>query len=58
MPKVEVDYQTLDAMTLAGLKSILKACKYVLKTTSHPVDQADYKEYMQAAKVLIKYYGG
>lgn len=58
MPKVEISYETLDNMVLAGLQTLVKDCKYILKTTSHPTDQADYKEYMNAANVLIKYYGG
>jgi hypothetical protein len=57
-PKVEIDYETLDAMTLAGLKCTLKACKYILNNSSHAQDIKDYTEYMKAAKVLIKYYGG
>lgn len=58
MPKVDISYETLDNIVVAGLKLLVHECKYVLNTTTHPDDQADYNEYTKAAKVLLKYYGG
>ena len=56
--KVELPYETLDSIVLVGLKAQLKDCQFVLNHSSHPNDIKDYTEYVNACKVLIKYYGG
>ena len=58
MPKIEISYETADAITLANLKESLKTLKDMLKSLTHPEDIVNYIEYINATKVLIKYYGG
>lgn len=58
MPRIEISYETADEITLANLKQSLKSLKDMLKTLTHPEDIVNYQEYINATKVLIKYYGG
>lgn len=58
MPRIEISYETADEITLANLKQSLKSLKDMLKTLTHPEDIVNYLEYVNATKVLIKYYGG
>jgi len=58
MVKVELPYETIDSIVLAGLKEQLKCCKQLLENTSHAQDIQDYTNYCDAMKVVIKYYGG
>lgn len=58
MIKIKIPYETLDSIVLAGLKTQLKSCKFILDNSKHPDDIKDYTEYVNACKVLIKYYGG
>jgi hypothetical protein len=56
--KIEVPYETVDSIILAGLKEQYKCCKAIAKSSTHAQDKEDYTNYCNAMKVIIKYYGG
>ena len=56
MPKIDVDYETLDGIVLSGLKDMLEMMVHGYQTATHEIDRAEYLKDIKALERVIRIY--
>ena len=56
MPKIDVDYETLDGIVRAGLKDMLNMMIDGYRTAEHEVDKEGYKGDIAAIERVLRIY--
>ena len=57
MPKIEISYETMDGMVLAGLKNMLNTMIDGWRA-AHPADKEQYAKDIDAIEKVLKIYEG
>jgi len=58
MPKVKLDYETLDGIVVAGLRDLLNSMVDGYRNpTTHPDDKKGYARDIEAIEHVLKLYG-
>lgn len=56
MPKIDVDYETLDGIVVSGLKDMLEMMVHGYQTAIHEIDRAEYLKDIKALERVIRIY--
>ena len=56
MPKIDIDYETLDGIVKAGLQDMLEMMINGYRTADHEEDKEGYKNDIKAIERVLKIY--
>lgn len=56
MPKIEIDYDTLDGIVVASLKDMLETMIDGYRTANHEEDKEEYRNDIKAIEHVLKIY--
>ena len=56
MPKVDIDYETLDAIVVVGLKDMLKTMNEIYREEKDLDDKEDRAKYIDALERVLRLY--
>ena len=56
MPKIDISYEALDALVVAGLKDMLELVTEGYETAWHEEDREGYKQDIEAVQKVLKIY--